>query len=105
MARREVLRCIEHGNYRFVLEVKPRGAVKSNKRLLVIMKNPSTADSTKSDPTIGKVEAWAKRHGYGTVIVLNLFALRSAYPSDLNILSYKDTVGNKNDDYILSELK
>ncbi len=30
-------------------------------RLAVIQKNPSLADGVRADPTVGKVEAWARR--------------------------------------------
>ncbi len=65
--------------------------------LTVILKNPSTADATHADPTVGKVEAWARRHGFSTVTYVNLFAYRSTDPRTLNTLSYLDAVGADND--------
>jgi hypothetical protein len=65
--------------------------------LTVILKNPSTAGAARSDPTVGKVEAWARGHGFGVVTYVNLFALRSPYPGALNGVSYEDAVGLHND--------
>jgi hypothetical protein len=65
--------------------------------LTVILKNPSTADAVRGDPTTGKVEAWARRHGFTSVTYLNLFALRSPYPQRVNIVAYDAAVGERND--------
>lgn len=47
---------------------------------LFIMLNPSTADADKDDPTIRRCISFAKNNGYGELIVVNLFAYRSANP-------------------------
>ena len=65
--------------------------------LIVVMLNPSTADAIVNDPTIIRVINFAKKFGFGGVLVLNLFALRSMYPKDL--LTCKDPVGPKNNKY------
>lgn len=49
-------------------------------RLVVIGLNPSTADETQDDPTIRRCIGFAKRWGYGGLIMLNLFAYRSTCP-------------------------
>ncbi len=72
--------------------------------LTVILKNPSTADAKRGDPTTGKVEAWARQHGYDIVTYLNLFALRSPYPKVLNTVSFQDAIGAENDRILQSEL-
>jgi hypothetical protein len=51
--------------------------------LLVSMLNPSTADHRKDDPTIRRVIGFAKRDGYGGVIVLNAYAFRATDPKKM----------------------
>jgi hypothetical protein len=53
------------------------------KRLVVIGLNPSTADETQDDPTIRKCIGFAKRWGFGSYSMLNLFAWRSTDPAGL----------------------
>lgn len=48
-----------------------------------IMLNPSTADATTDDATIRRCVGFARRWGYGGILVVNLFAYRATYPSDL----------------------
>ncbi|WP_323677864.1 DUF1643 domain-containing protein [Halorubellus sp. PRR65] len=63
-----------------------------------VMVNPSTADGMEDDATITRIVNYAKRWGYGRVVVANLFALRSSDPSDLG--EHEDPVGPKNDEYL-----
>lgn len=88
----------ESGPYQYWLEVALGG---SGPRLAAIMKNPSTASIERSDATIGKVETWAARRGYGSLVVVNLFARRATHPRDLNLESYAGSVGLENDRYTL----
>jgi hypothetical protein len=69
--------------------------------LTVILKNPSTADTTRLDPTCGKVEAWARRHNFGTVCYVNLFGLRATIPQALNAFPYISMIGGQNDNAII----
>jgi hypothetical protein len=96
---RQVVRCLPSDSrlYRYWLEVQ---LAESRLKLAVILKNPSTASAGRSDPTMGKVEAWALRRGFGSVVVVNLFALRATEPAILNQHSYARAVGPKNDAYI-----
>lgn len=89
-------RCVpaEDGPYRYALEIALGG---SGARMAAIMKNPSTAGVERSDATIGKAEAWAARHGFRTLVVVNLFALRSTHPAALNAHPYAGIVGPAND--------
>lgn len=64
------------------------------------MLNPSTADETKEDPTIRRCIGFAKSWGYGGVVIVNLFALRSTDPKAL--YSHPDPVGPDNDGHISS---
>lgn len=52
-------------------------------RLVWVMLNPSTADATEDDPTIGRVRSFTKREGYAGFTVVNLFSLRATDPRDL----------------------
>lgn len=81
--------------YRYVLtriwdETKPT--------VVFIGLNPSTADEEVDDKTIRKCIGYAKRWGYGKLIMVNLFAFRSTDPSMLKRV--EDPVGPDNDSYI-----
>lgn len=92
---RQVTTCLLDATrrYRYLLQVQ----LGDGPALAVIQKNPSRADAMRADPTVGKVEAWARRQGFGTVTYLNLFAYRSPEPELLNGLSYAEAVGMEND--------
>ena len=102
---REVTECAPwaYGRYRYFLEV--RIAEEQARMLTVILKNPSTASAERSDPTVGKVEAWARRNRFDLIRYVNLFALRSPYPEELNGHSYRVMVGRDNDAWITRSLE
>lgn len=58
------------------------------------MLNPSTADENVLDPTIKRVVKFAKRYGFGGIIIWNAFALRSTDPKAL--LTHHDPIGPRN---------
>lgn len=64
-----------------------------------IMLNPSTADHNVDDPTIKKCMKFARKWGFGSLTVANLFAFRAPKPVELK--KAKDPVGPKNDEYLL----
>lgn len=83
------------GNYRYRLEKRwGDGDV-----VAFIMHNPSFADDSKSDRTVDRVDAFARRWGYHGWIVGNRFAGgRSPNVSDLD--SMPDPVGPDNDAHL-----
>ena len=56
--------------------------------------NPSTADAEIDDPTVCKCVQYAKRWGYGTLYMTNLFAYRSTDAEGLK--DCKDPLGPRN---------
>ncbi|MDE0341493.1 MAG: DUF1643 domain-containing protein [Nitrospinae bacterium] len=102
---REVTECAPwaYRRYRYFLEVRIADGL--TRTLTVILKNPSTASAERSDPTVGKVEAWARRNEFCRVRYVNLFAFRSPYPRELNIHPYRVMVGRESDAWIERSLE
>jgi len=86
--------------YRYALWRKwdPRGSA-----MLFIGMNPSTADETRDDQTIRKCAGYAKRWGYGGLVVGNLFALCSSDPFKV-LTAQKKAMGNPENDEVLAEM-
>ncbi|MDX9688979.1 MAG: DUF1643 domain-containing protein [Alphaproteobacteria bacterium] len=83
------------GLYRYELrriwdETKPR--------ILFIGLNPSTADAEKEDNTSRVCINYAKRWGYGALLMGNLFAYRSTDQKKLRLVS--DPIGPDNDAWL-----
>jgi len=74
------------------------------KLLHVVMLNPSTADAEQDDPTIKRLMHRAKAEGFNGIVVNNLYAFRSTYPSFLlNRWSRGyDVIGPENNDRIFA---
>lgn len=85
------------GTYRYLLSRKWQPQHGPN-IVLWIMLNPSAADADVDDPTLRKVQKFARAWGYGGVLVANVYALRSSEPDDL--LTHPDPVGPANDDVL-----
>jgi len=54
-------------------------------KLAFLMLNPSTADEYKDDPTLRRCKGFCIDNGYGTMIIVNLFGIRSTDPRRLDI--------------------
>lgn len=65
--------------------------------------NPSTADETVNDPTVNRCMNYAMSWGYGSLIMLNLFAYRSTDPKKLYIID--NPIGHCNLSTIISFCK
>lgn len=75
-------------------------------RIVFIMLNPSKANECIDDPTVAKCIRLAKKWGYGSLEVLNIFALCSTDPRELK-KEFKrggDPVGRMNDEIILTRM-
>lgn len=63
-----------------------------------VILNPSTADAAHDDPTIRRCIGFAKRWGYGGIVVRNLYGLRANDPGELR--NHHDPVGPENHAYL-----
>ena len=83
------------GSYRYVLSRVWR---EQAGKVVFVMLNPSTADGEVDDPTIRRCVRFTEDWGYGSLEVVNLFAVRSTDPKE--ILRHDEPVGAENDIYI-----
>ncbi|MFM7603117.1 MAG: DUF1643 domain-containing protein [Pseudanabaena sp.] len=72
-------------------------------KVVFIMLNPSKADASIDDPTLRRCINFAKSWGFGSLIVVNLFAYRTASPLELKKVD--DPVGKQNDRYLKKAIK
>lgn len=68
-----------------------------------VMLNPSTADHSVDDQTIRKCCGFARRHGCGSIVVVNCFAYRATDPKEL--VKAQDPIGPLNTDFIRATLR
>lgn len=61
--------------------------------------NPSTADETKNDPTVTRCIDFARRWGFGSMVMSNLFAWRDTLPE--NMKAAPAPIGPDNDQWLL----
>jgi hypothetical protein len=85
----------ETGTYRYSLR---REWDPSLPRLLYVMLNPSIASHELEDQTSRQCLFFAKKFGFGSLEVVNLYALISTDPKQLKYAS--DPIGTENDNYI-----
>lgn len=84
----------DDGLYRYILERR----WDEGEAALFVMLNPSTADAEKDDATIRRCVGFARRWGYGALLVGNLYAYRATDPSELDVV--EDPIGRENNDYL-----
>jgi hypothetical protein len=70
-------------------------------KLCFVMLNPSTANEFQNDPTISRCVGFAQKWGFGSLEVVNAFALRATDSSELKLV--KDPVGGKLADRYIEE--
>ncbi|PCR88706.1 hypothetical protein CP557_21800 [Natrinema ejinorense] len=85
----------DDGEYRYRL-TRTWDAAKPTVAFLML--NPSTADASEDDPTIRRCLGFAKDWGYGSLVVANLFGLRTPDPS--NLRDHPNPIGPDNDDHL-----
>ena len=86
--------------YRYVISRTWDG---KKKTILFIGLNPSTADEQIDDPTIRRCINYAQNWGYGSLLMVNLFAYRATMPTELK--KVKNPIGNDNDLHIKELIK
>jgi hypothetical protein len=72
-------------------------------KIVFIMLNPSKADASIDDPTLRRCISFAKFWDYGSLIVVNLFAFRTASPLELKKVD--NPIGKQNDRYLKKAIK
>lgn len=78
----------------------------SEKALICIGINPSTATPEKLDPTLIRVQGYANRHEYGAWYMLNIYPQRTTNPKDMDTDDdYKIEIHNQNLKHIEELLK
>jgi hypothetical protein len=80
------------GEYRYTLTRVWDSALPT---ITFVLLNPSTADAAQLDPTLRRCVSFAKREGYGGMLILNLYAFRTPYPKVMKAAI--DPVGPDND--------
>lgn len=87
----------ECGEYRYWLrrdELLPSG----NGNVLFVLLNPSKADASTDDKTLVKCMNYARRWGYDSLTIANLYSYRSTAPTFL--WQHEDPVGPNNDEWL-----
>lgn len=85
------------GDYRYTLT---RVWDPSLPKITFVLLNPSTADAEQLDPTLRRCVSFAKRDGYGGMVILNLYAFRTKSPKLMKAAA--DPVGPENDRLLAS---
>lgn len=66
--------------------------------LVVCMLNPSTADAERDDPTLQALMHFGRLWGYGGLLIVNLFALRTSSPAEM--MAHDSAFGRDNAQHI-----
>ena len=67
--------------------------------------NPSTADADKDDATIRWLIGYARKHSFGGLIVVNLFAWRATLPKDMLVAKHPvQEKGTENNDLAIQQV-
>lgn len=90
------------GRYRWWLERCWEPAAAPSSRLLFIGLNPSLAGADRDDPTLRRLQGFARGWGFGALEVVNLFGRISPSPAVLKRLA--EPVGTENDRWIAERL-
>lgn len=89
-------------NLRYLLEVPLYS--KSNRSVLVIMKNPSLANKSESDHTINNVLKYCYKENYRRIYIMNLYSFYSTKSSGIAQLikegNEEKAVGEQNDEFL-----
>lgn len=86
----------QSGQFRYSLSRQWEGG---KGRVAMILLNPSTADASRDDPTLRRCIGFARRWGFASLEVVNLFAYRATRPQQLRQAT--DPVGPENDDHLM----
>lgn len=103
------IKCIgdDKNNKRYLLEIPLTN--KENKRVLIILKNPSKANESVSDLTIDRVLTFCNNEGYSKVYIMNLFSYYSTDPNGITKLiddgKFEFAVGEKNNEILKKVLE
>jgi len=89
----------ECGLYRYELRRVLSDTPEKPGTVVWVMCNPSTADAEKDDPTVRKCRGFTRAWGYGQLLVVNAYALRSTDPAALYQLPI-DPLGPKNTNHL-----
>lgn len=87
--------CEQDEKHRYLLRISVPDT-SGNKSALFIMKNPSTANADRDDPTTRNLKKWAEANGIADIWIVNLYAYRASSPDALATLSEADAVGEGN---------
>lgn len=82
------------------IQISDEAWLRTWRRVVFLMINPSTADAWKPDRTIDRCVEFTRRWGADVLEVVNLFSFRSPYPKDLKTAIYCGD-GPENDAQIL----
>ena len=74
-------------------------------KVVFVMLNPSTADEHTEDSTLRKCIQYAQNFGYGSLEVVNLFAMIATKPKDLLTVSKEVAIGPHNSTYLNKALR